>query len=60
MESENTTLSAPAILSVQIINYKDVNGIPELFGKKVTGLTFADGSPIDDEARKLRSRRPFR
>ena len=53
VESENTTLSASAILSVQIINYKDVNGIPELFGKKVTGLTFADGSPIDNESTKV-------
>merc|ERR1712159_413392 len=50
---ENTASSASAILSVQIINYEDVNGIPELFGKKVTSRIFANGSPTGAESTKV-------
>lgn len=50
---ENTASSASAILSVQIINYEDVNGIPELFGKKVTSRIFVNGSPTGAESTKV-------
>jgi hypothetical protein len=35
-----------AILSVQILNFNDVNGIPELFGKKVTTRMFANTTEV--------------
>ena len=58
VESENTTLSASAILSVQIINYKDVN--LNSLAKKSPVLLSRTAPLSIMKARKLRSKRPFR
>ena len=53
VEGGNSNPSASAILSVQVINYEDVNGIPELFGKRVASPAFVHGASTDDGNTKI-------